>query len=257
MRSLREMQIEFARGLLSGVHGLAMPGLRADGISPAQRLGFYRANVLGNYLDALRATYCSVEGLIGRGCFAYYAERFIRQTPSLSGDLNRYGGEFAQFLAASALAAELPYLADVARLEWALEEVFYEADHAPLDLHRLEEVPAHCYETLRFTLHPACRLLHSEYPLRRIWEASRPGYTGEVQVSLDEGADRLLLRREGFEPLVESVGSGEFAMLCALRNGECLASACAAGEQCGDFDAAAVLQHRLGDGTFVDFVSGN
>src|SRR5262245_39393997 len=121
MRSLRDLQESFARALITGVSERGVPGIRADGISPLQRLGFYRTNVLSNYLEGLRATYRCVENLVGPGCFAYYADQFIRETPSRSGDLNRYGSELADFLARAPIAMQLPYLADVARLEWLLD----------------------------------------------------------------------------------------------------------------------------------------
>jgi hypothetical protein len=254
MPSLRELQQGFARALITGVPGRGMPRVRADGLSPMQRVGFYRTNVFGNYLDGLRATYRCVENLVGGGCFAYYAERFIRETPSRSGDLNRYGGEFADFLASNPIADQLPYLPDVARLEWLLDEVFYEADHAPLDLQRLAQVPEEWYGELRFELHPACRLLRSPYPVRRIWEVSQPGYSGDQTVSLDSGCDHLLLRREGFDPVVEAVSAAEFALFTALHAGETLGAACAAaGSQQVDCDVAVCLQRRVADGTLAAF----
>jgi hypothetical protein len=254
MPSLRELQEGFARALITGVPGRGMPRVRADGLSPMQRLGFYRANVFGNYLDGLRATYRCVENLVGRGCFACYAERFIREAPSRSGDLNRYGGEFGDFLARSPIADRLPYLPDVARLEWLLDEVFYEADHPPLDLQRLAQVPENRYGELRFELHPASRLLRSPYPVRRIWEVSQPGYSGDQTVVLDSGGDHLLLRREGFDPLVEAVSGAEFALLTALQAGKTLGAAWpTAGSLQADYDLGACLQRRVADGTLAAF----
>jgi hypothetical protein len=253
MRSLRELQAEFARALVTGVSGRAMPGIRADGLSPMQRLGFYRTNVFGNYLEGLRATYRCVENLVGTGCFAHHAERFIRETPSRSGDLNRYGGEFPDFLAQDPITEQLPYLPDVARLEWLLEEVFYEADHAALDLEHLARVPPERYADLRFALHPACRLLRSAYPVRRIWQVSQPGYQGDQAVVLD-GGDHLLLRREGFDPVVESVTAAEFALLRALGGAESLGTACAAAQsELPELDVSICLQRRVADATFCDF----
>ena len=253
MPSLRDTQQGFVAALLSGAPGRGTPGIRADGISPAQRLGFYRANVFGNYLDALRATYCAVERLIGSGCFAYYARWFVREMPSRSGDLNRYGGEFPDFLAGSPIATELPYLPDVARLEWLLDEVFFEADSPGVDLQRLSQVPPEHYADLEWRLHPACRLLASPYPVRRIWQVNRPGYDDDSPVALND-ADALLVRRDGFDPVVEPIRPAEFALLSLLHSGARLELACRAAQTAKeDFDVGACLQRRIADGTLADF----
>jgi hypothetical protein len=257
MRSLRELQEGFARALISGVSERSVPGIRADGLSPLQRLGFHRTNMMGNYLEALRATYQCIENLVGPGCFAHYAEQFIRETPSRSGDLNRYGRELADFLAGTPIAAQLPYLADVARLEWLLDEVFYEADHPALDLQRLAHVSPERYPDLRFKLNPACRLLSSAYPIQRIWQVSRSDYSGEQSVTLETGGDRVLVRRAGFGPVVESVSAAEFVWLRALRDGDTLGAACIAAQSAySGLDVSACLQCRVADGTLCDFAVG-
>ena len=132
--------------------------------------------------------------------------------------------------------------------------MFYEAGFPPFEIERLAQVAPEQYAELRFELHPACRLLRSTYPLRRIWQVSQPDYEGEQAVALDSGSDHLLLRRDGFDPVVESVTAAEFALLDTLRGGDSLASAClAAQSHLLDFDVSACLQRRIGDATLVDF----
>ena len=55
--------------------------------------------------------------------------RIALRTTSASGGLNELGGHLADFLPAFAPARELPYLADVARLEWLVHKAHYAADH--------------------------------------------------------------------------------------------------------------------------------
>lgn len=257
MLSLRDTQARFARALFSGAHGAGMPGIRSDGLSPALRLRFYRTNVYANYLDALRATYRAVAHAVGRAHFVALAERYAREYPSRSGDLNRYGSEFADLLAAAPVALDLPWLPDLARLEWAMEEAFYGADHAPLSLERLAAVPPELYDRLVFVLHPACRLLRSRYPVRRLWQTSqRAEDTASTQA--DAAGDRLLIRRAGHEVAIEPLGAAQFAMLHAFRDGATLAAACErAGALDAGFDPGAVLRRHVASAALVDFRIGS
>jgi hypothetical protein len=107
MLSLREQQAGFAAALFNPAASRAAPGIRADGISPAVRLGFYRTNVFENYRKALAATYPAVEKLVGHGFFANLAEEYIRRYPSHWGDVGRHGEQFAEFLRRHACAHEL------------------------------------------------------------------------------------------------------------------------------------------------------
>ena len=75
MLSLREQQAGFAAALFNPAASRAAPGIRADGISPAMRLGFYRTNVFENYRKALAATYPAVEKLVG-----IYSARVMSQS---------------------------------------------------------------------------------------------------------------------------------------------------------------------------------
>jgi hypothetical protein len=253
MQSLREQQAGFAAAILSST-ALGVPGIRADGISPAARLGFYRTNVLENYRKALAATYPVVMKLVGSGFFGVLASEYVVRQPSRFGDVGRHGEQFPEFLRRHASARELPYLSDVAHLEWCMEESFNEADHAPLSLARLAAVPEEHHGRLRFLLAPSCRLLSSRFPVLRIWEVCQPDFESEVAVDLRQGAVNVLVRRQGFSVIAEAVPSGEFAMLSALAGGEGFAE----GYECGrredsGFDPAAFLQKYILSCVLVDF----
>jgi hypothetical protein len=86
------------------------------------RIAIYRRTVFANYRNALAATYPVVKRLVGAPFFNTAVDSYVHAHPSASGDLNVYGDAFGDFLAAYPHAANLPYLPDVARLEWAIDE---------------------------------------------------------------------------------------------------------------------------------------
>jgi hypothetical protein len=226
MPSLRELQRSFVAATLFGdVAALAAAGVIAKGLDAAARLGVYRNNILGNYRKALAASYPVVLRLVGAPFFNAAVDAFVRAHPSTRGDVNRYGGELARFLAAYPPARGLGYLPDVARLEWALDQAGIAADAQPLDLAALGSVPAGELDTLRFVLHPSAHLIASPYPILHIWRVNQPDYDGEVAVDLGEGGDALLVLRTAQGVSIEPLAPGEHALLAAFGAGATLATA--------------------------------
>lgn len=134
-------------------------------------LNVYRNNWRSNLRNALRVTYPVVERLVGAEYFDWMADQFIDAQPSRSGNLDNYGAEFPEFVRDFPGVAELPYLADVAQLEFYVEAVLAAPDEMPSQL---------------FT---------SPFPVHRIWQVNQEGWQGDDTVSLDEGAAYLLIQR--------------------------------------------------------------
>ena len=251
MRGLPVLQRDFAAGIMDA--GAAPAVIRADGLSAARRLQVYRNNVLASLTDVLEAIHPVVAKLVGDGFFQYAAHEFIHRNPSRSGDLHDFGSTFSGFLQEFPPAQQLPYLGDVARLEWLYHEVYHAAEQAPLDFEALARVPPDRYEDLCFDLHPAVRLLHSPYPLLRIWQTNQDDYDGDQQVSLDAGATRLLIvRREEVE--FHELPQGEFVLLEHLATGDRLATAAAAAAATDDgFDLDTSLTRQVSNQVLADF----
>jgi len=254
MPSLRELQFKFVASLLDPAGSYADVHVDAKGIAAPERVGFYRNNVVSNYRATLRAVYPVVERLVGTAFFDRAADRYMRVHPSPSGDLNRFGEQFADFVETWPPVQDLPYLADIARLEYCIEESFHAADSASVQPGELATVPPDRQAWLTFALHPSCRLLVSEFPVLRIWRMNQPDAPADATIDLAEGGEFLLIRRAGHDIAIEPVDHGGFCMLSLFAAGRNFDEAWryADSVQPG-FDVAAFLRsHALG-GTFAAF----
>lgn len=187
-------------------------------------LAIHHGNARAHWRGALAAACPTVRRLVGGVFFDAACDAYAREYPSRSGDLAAFGGDFARFLAGYAPAAALAYLADVARLDWALHESFHAAEAEPLDLAALARVREEDYGRLRLALHPAARLLESAHPVVAIWEANlaaRDGTPGRT-----EGADRVLVMRHGFDPRPRALPTLDWEVLAHLAAGACLGEVC-------------------------------
>lgn len=253
MPSLRDLQAAFVGALFDADDAGAGDFVLAGGMAAQARIRIYRNNILHNYCAALRDVYPVVERLVGEDFFAFAARRYIPGHPSQHGNLHRFGAGFGAFLDAFDPAAGVPYLGDVARLEWLMHESFHAADHRGMERGRLAALAQDGIPALRLLLHPACRLIDSRFPVHRIWQANQPDAPQQT-LELGSGGARLLIRRSGHAVELQEIEAAEHAMLSALLRGaplhEALAATLAAMEQ---FDVASFLARRVADATVVDW----
>ena len=178
MRELAALQARFGAGLeVAGSKTVALDIFNGESEQVASRFGIYRGNARANAARALAATYPVIGKIVGGEFFSGLAHEYESRFPSVSGDLNTYGESFAAFLAVFAPAQDIPYLADVAQLEWRVHHAHYAADANPFEPARLRLVPAEKQLHLIPKLHPACSLLHSEFPLARSGRSTRTPIT--------------------------------------------------------------------------------
>lgn len=225
MPSLRELQEAFLEGVLGNDDQPLTRHILAAGLPGRRRLQVYRNNIRASLTQALKCIYGVVGQLVGANAFRQTAHAYTREHPSVAGTLHHYGKEFPEFLATLPNLASLPYLPDVARLEWARHEVFHAAEHVEVNLARLASLAPAQQENLHFRLQPTVRLIASPYPILRIWEVNQPNYQGDDKVSLAEGGTRILVFRRGWQVLMQCIETGEFTLLQAFQTGIPLAEA--------------------------------
>ena len=252
MGQLASLQSAFARALLTDDLAAFAPGVRADAQTAQRFLAIYRHSVFANWTKALAATFPVVVRLVGEVFFREAARQFAIARPSRCGDLNALGAGFADFIAHYPHASQLPYLPDVARLEWAWHESQMAADGQGLDFAALARVPAGEQGAIRFLLQPAARVVASAYPILALWEANQDERDGTPDRF--EGADRVLVSRQDASARLELLDEGDAMFLQALARSRTHEQALEGAPDGWNFGER--LQHFAARGVIAAFTTG-
>lgn len=244
--ALRELQTAFAAHIVGADRADLIAAVVGDTIPGAARLGVYRHHVFESLGTALAATFPTVQALVGADFFRVLARAFIGRNLPEHPVLSEYGAGFATFIADYAPAAGLPYLADTARLDWALNLAFHAPAGGRLQASDMAGLTSDQLPALCPALAPGTRLVRSAYPLDRIWQASQPdAAAGSVDLA-SGGVDLLVLRRTGDSAFVR-LAAGEAAFVDCLDGWTPLEAASTAGFRCDPaFDLSAFFARLLG-----------
>jgi hypothetical protein len=237
MSSLADLQAGFAAALTDPV--LPVPVTLRQ---PTQRrFAIHRNNRMVGLIEALEAAFPAVRRLVGAEFFKVAARVYVDREPPRSPVLLLYGRTFGTFLDSFRPAADLPYLGDVARLEWARLAAYHAADAEPLSIARLAAVPEDSLPGLRFALHPALQMLRSRFPVASLWAATGGG-TPAAAVDMMRGEEVAVLRpRLSVE--VHVLPRGAYAFIATLVAGAALGEAAeAALREAPDSDLAGHLR---------------
>lgn len=243
MSSLRELESAFGAWILQGTASPALAELVApDGWAIEDRLDIYRNNVFASLTKALAASFPAVSRLVDERFFAYAAHEFISAQPPRGACLAAYGGEFPDFLRAFPPCRDLAYLADVARLEWLMQQAAEAEALPPLAPAALAAFAEEEAQRLVFDLQPSIGYLRAAFPIDRIWQANHGCDGADETITLDAGGVALEVRRVGEDVVYRDLDRGSFAFRAALGAGATLGAAAEAALAAdADFDLARAL----------------
>ena len=226
--SLATLQSGFAASLLS-----------AEKVAD-RRFFVHRNNVKASLGAALAARFPVVLRLVGVEFFRAMAVVFVERHPPRSPVLAAYGAGFADFLDGFEPVADLPYLADVARLEWARHLAWHAADAPAISIEELTTVAPNRLDSVRLRLHPAATVVVSIWPVISIWTTNI--LDEEIKpIGPDQTGESALVTRPGLEIFVNAPPPGTGLLFEALSAGIALGEAVAQAERAAGFDTAAAL----------------
>ncbi len=250
MPTLLELQRAMRASLVDRNDGPAAAML-AENV-PADRLNVYRNTFVTGVTKALRLSYPAVHRLVGNDFFDGAALLFIVQHPPCAAYLDGYGADFPPFLRGFQPAAALEYLADVARLEWAVNRAIHAADVEPFDFKRLEALPPEDQVRVCFVPHPSITLLCADYPVDVIWRGVLGGDDATLAaVDLEAGPVCLLVERGAAGVEVSRLDTAAWHFAAALCEGRPLAdvfAACLNPTLPGSAGVPPALPGRVGSG---------
>lgn len=195
----------------------AMPALSAQ-----PGFAIYRNTWLKACIDALEANFPAVACLVGREWFRSAAALYATGSMPSDGRMTAYGETFAEFLGTFEAARDMPYLADVARLDWLLLACDHSADAPILDAGFLMRMSAEELGSRQLHLHPSVRWHRSMFPARTIWQASRAGHAVEGELDWTGEATLFVRRVDGVHTMPVDHATCDF--LQAIQAGHPLAT---------------------------------
>ncbi|MDQ6995968.1 MAG: DNA-binding domain-containing protein [Mariprofundus sp.] len=217
MPSLAELQDQFFNSVMHDDDAVSA-WVVDHGLPATQRMQIYKHMVENTLSEALATSYPAILALVGVDFFALAVDRYMRRYPPESGNLQDYGAHFPTFLSDMQEAASLPYLSDVARLEWARQLCYLAADTPCLNQTEAAcRIQALGDNLMHLCLHPSVGLIDSEHRIFDIWQYCTEPNSEHLQLTGD--GQSLVLWRDGAQVAMQIMDSAAITFLQCIEQG--------------------------------------
>ena len=220
------LQAQFSAALWS--EGEPLPqGIRGSNRARASRFEVYRNNVVTSLVRSLEKTYPVVSRLVGPEFFQAMARVYVESDPPRTPALIDYGATFPRFLVNFEPVRDLPYLSDVAALEWLRTRSYHAADEPHAEPSEIAALAASDPAQLGVILHASAHLVRSDFPVVSIWRTN--SCDDEVrEIGPDIPGEQGLIVRQHLEVRLISLDAGAYTFIAALQARSTLAAAATA-----------------------------
>lgn len=242
---------EFVAAFDASLRGAALPhGVTATSPDEVeQRFAVYRNNVAVSLTEALARRFPVIERLVSPAFFAAMARVYSETHRPTSPVLHEWGDSFAAFLDSFPPLAGYPYMADVARIEYARGIAFHAADARPA---RADSFVGADPAQLRLRLHPSVQVLRLGHPGVSIWRRNQPGAAPDAH-TLAGSEIALILRDPAFNVPVHAITTGDAVMIEQIRLGSPLTTAAEAAQRAEPHhDPQPLILRLMHSGAIID-----
>ncbi len=191
-----------------------------------ERIDIYANMYLWRQVDGLREDFPKLAEVLGDEGFYALCEAYVREHPSEHHDLAHLGHRLAEFVRARPDLGR-PDLGDLAALEWARAEVFFEAPAKPIGRDALASLDPEEFASARLGLVRALRILRLDHNVLGLWRQLEDGAEPE---SPEPKPTVLAVWRPAFEVFHAALEPDEALALERAAAGIPLAKVCMAFE---------------------------
>ena len=140
-----------------------------DIMSREERLDIYAEGYFLRICEALKEDYPALLRLLGDEGFFQIVADYLKEYPSQFTNLADLGCALPEFLKSHDVSHDLPYVVDLAHLEWAVNQAIYSPDPQRLAAERVQQIELEQWPHIAFKLHPSFQLFSSIWNIDQFW----------------------------------------------------------------------------------------
>lgn len=233
---LAQLQSAYRAYLVSGDAAPLAPAIVADSFDAAERLAIYRNNFLISLTEALKANFPVTLQLLGGDFFEQAARRFVLAHPPQQPCLFEYGAAFADYLRDLPQLGSMPYVAEMARFEFARIAAYNAPSESSLSTNQLAALSPEQLDDLPIRLARHARIVPVRAPVLALWLAHQKPDPDLAAIDMSARPHSLLVCRPDHLLAMREIDGSMARFLSAAQEGTRLGLAAAqsgAGDDAG------------------------
>ena len=256
MTSLAKYQTDFFTSLVEYPSEQLLNDIDAATAEEAAiRMAVYQNNYAHGMVQVLKDAYPVILRLVGDAFFSGLALEYAKAQPPQQATMQNYGADFPGYLAEHPACQELPFLSDVATIEYCYIQCFHGPEEASINLNHLLAEDEEQLVNVQFTQHPNSYLLASDYPALDIWYANLDDEVEELDLTTLSPSRVLIYRNAELQVETVQLNDLAFQFCRLLTEGHTIASAwetlqSMTSEPLAEDDLNGMLTYFLGLGVF-------
>lgn len=210
----------------------------------ATMFGVYRNAYWARLVESLGVDFPGLKALAGDQAFDRLARAYIARHPSQHPSIRWAGRKLADFLAIEIPYRDDPWLADMARFDWALAFAFDAPDAPAAGLADLAGVPPEFWGGMRLAFHPTLDVFRISTPV----DEARPRLLEHADIAVDRQArcERAVMTwRIDFDVKFRGIDLLEHGALQAVQTGATFGDMCELVARDVDAGAAALRAAQI------------
>jgi hypothetical protein len=223
--ALAQLQRDMQHHVLNGDAAIADAVNGTAAVPAATRLAVYSNAYRIRLAEALADTLSNLHTFLGEEEFGAVAARYIDEHPSRFASIRWFGDRLAEELQRS--HSGQPWVAELARWEWALAASFDAQDAATIGIEALASIAPDDWGELSLEFHPSVQQLELQTNAPALFKALAEGQS-PPQPAILEQPQSWLLWRQDLKTQYRSLEPAETAALTLVRGGGSFGEMCEA-----------------------------
>lgn len=214
---LNKLQTQFSESLFYQHDKIIEAIKETPSVTPLERLQIYRNTFIMSTTEALASTYQHTLSLVGEDFFNSVSREFILTNPPTENNIMTYGLGFNDYLHHLPQLTEMPYVSEMARFEWLLEQTTnLPIENKLLDITQLAQVTEDKLNQLQFQTPTQITLFQSQQNISHLYKMLLNNTV--VESNLNTPCYLLLKKQPDFKIELISLTQDEFLLLEQIIN---------------------------------------